>query len=118
MTLEALFVAALTPVLGEQLYPVTAKSRAPLPYGVYQQIGGIPLNYTGGDVPDRRHARIQLGIWAARYTDAVQLMLQAQDLMRQAPGLEVLLDGEFADASDTDLGRYGVRQDFSVWGPR
>jgi hypothetical protein len=116
--LEELFVAALSPLLSDQLFAVTAPGTAQLPYGVYQQIGGIPLNYAGGDIPDRRNARIQLNIWAARYIDALTLMKQAQDVMRQAEGLEVLLDGEFSDASDTELGRYGVRQDFSVWGPR
>jgi hypothetical protein len=118
MTLEELFVVALSPLLSDQLFPVTAPENTPLPYGVYQQIGGIPLNYTGGDIPDRRNARIQLNIWSVRYIDALQLMKQAQDVMRQADGLEVVLDGEFSDASDTELGRYGVRQDFSVWGPR
>ena len=116
--IEEQFVSMLSALLGDRLFLVAAPEKTPLPYGAWEQVGGIPVNYVDGSTPNRRHARIQLHIWAGRYADAVALMLQAQDLMRTAPGLAVELDGEFANASAPELGRWGVRQDFSVWGPR
>jgi len=113
MTVEADIFTALKGLVSNRVYPDTAPMSAPLPYIVYQQIGGEPLNFLAG-VPDKRNGRFQIEVWATSRSAASTLIRQVEDAMRAAPLLADTLGGALS-TWETETNLYGSMQDFSIW---
>lgn len=113
MTVEADIFNALKGLVSNRVYPDTAPMGAALPYIVYQQIGGDPLNFLAG-VPDKRNGRFQFEVWAASRSAASTLIRQVEDTLRAPPLVADTLGGALSSwEQETNL--YGSMQDFSIW---
>jgi len=114
MTVEAEITRALGGLVGNRVYPDTAEQGTGLPFIVYQQVGGTPLDFLEG-VPDKRNGRFQVEVWAERRTQASGLIREVEDIVRTDPVLRATtLSGALA-TYDEVLNWYGAQQDFSIW---
>ncbi|USE78908.1 DUF3168 domain-containing protein [Cupriavidus gilardii] len=114
MTVEGELKRALDGLVGGRVYPDTAPDGVQLPFIVYQQVGGTPLEFLAG-VPDKRNGRFQIEVWASRRAEASGLIRQVEDIVRTDPVLlGTTLAGALATYDDV-LNWYGAQQDFSIW---
>lgn len=117
MSLEAALHALLAS-LCPRVYPDVAPEPMPArPFVVYQQIGGEVINPIAHvpDVPDLRHARMQIAVWAATRLDASALARQIEDALRLWTVHRAAPVGALTADYEHDTRLYGARQDFSVW---
>lgn len=108
--LEEKLFSILSPLVDSNVYPDTAPEGTPLPYILYQQVGGIPVQFlegTGSTVSPR----MQITIWSESRLQAAQLQLAAQQLLVGAPLFGTIAGGAVALHEDA-LGLRGTQQDF------
>lgn len=114
MTVEGEIVRALAGLVEGRVYPDTAPEGVRLPFIVYQQVGGAPLEFLAG-VPDKKNGRFQIEVWSKRRAEASGLIRQIEDIVRtDSTLLGTTLAGALATYDDV-LNWYGARQDFSIW---
>lgn len=116
---EADLHAALAAIV-PRVFPDVAPQ--PLPAGayvVYQQVGGQAINPLAvsapADVPDLRHARMQITVWAPTRAEANTASRQIESALRLATAFVAHPLGAMAADHDPDTQRYAARQDFSIW---
>jgi len=119
MSAETLIYSALK-TLARVDRDVTPPTVIVLPRITFQQIGGRPINFLGGDIPSKSNARFQINVWHSSRDEAMALMRQAINALRGTTALHcTVLTGPVAihepggQVDGTDL--YGAMQDVSVW---
>lgn len=113
MSIEAELRNVIGPMVGDRVYPDTAPADAGLPFVIYQQIGGQPLNFLAG-VPDKENGRFQVVVWSDDREQANQLLRDIRATLCVAPLQAVVMTGVNALLEpETDL--RGAQQDFSIW---
>jgi len=117
MSLEAQLTAALQAVC-PRVYPDVAPAMTPLPYVIYQQVGGPALVYTEGTLPPERAALMQITAWTNNRLTAAQLMLDIEAALCAAPGFTATPQGAQQTAPSDDPATRGAMQDFEIWADR
>ena len=113
MATEAQFVAAVKVILPRFAAMRMAAGTAK-PYGHYQQVGGQAPNFLGGGVGGRRHARMQINVWAANTLQAKTLMRAIEEMLKASPFFADAM-GAVMDREDPVTKECGAQQDFGVW---
>ena len=114
MTVEGDLYQAMKGFVGNRVYPDVAPQNPALPFIVYQQVGGTPLNFLSG-VPDKRNGRFQINVWGETRIQAASIARQVEDAIRLDPKLLAhTLNGAYGRYEDT-TGWYGMQQDFSIF---
>lgn len=115
MSMESILAATLGPLAGDRVFPDVGPENVGLPYITYQQVGGDPVNFLGGDAPSQRNSRVQINVWGATRQTVAELARAVEAAVRSTPGLRptVLTSGIATFEPDTRL--YGSLQDFSFW---
>lgn len=114
MTVEANIFAALRGLVADHVYPDQAPETPTVPFIMYAQAGGRPVNFMAG-LPDKRNGRFQINVWASTRDEASAIIRQAEDVLRLDPTLRaVTLSGALSNFSEV-TGWYGAQQDFSIW---
>lgn len=117
MSWETELIALVQPIL-PRFYEREALQGAALPYGSYQGMGGQSLRYVEGDASDKRHALIQIDVWASAPDQAAGLIRQIEDAICLNAGWTGEALGEPRTISEPDLGLYGRSQDFELLATR
>ena len=83
---------------------------------IAQQVGGDAFWYLDQTLPDHRHSRIQLTVWAKSRmaANALSRLLEEQ-IAANIPNAQPY--SAFIAVMDTDLGLYGNHQQFGIWYP-
>lgn len=118
MSAEAALVTLLTGLVAGRIYPDVAPSGAGLPRIVYQQVGGLVINYTEGTLPDRENARMQVVCWASTRMAAIALAKQVEAAIKTAPSMQAEAIGARISVYEPDTNLYSSMQDFSLWTTR
>ena len=118
MTIESSLFAVLSPLVGGRVFPDDAPFDTQRPYIIYQQVGGVPVNYTTQQVPSGQHGLFQVSVWADSRIAASALQLQVEDALRISSTFATLVETGPTALREADLGRYGTRQEFSFWSAR
>lgn len=84
------------------------------PLIIYQRVGGRPIHFSEGAVPDRLNARVQLVVWAKADPEATTIINEARRILVEGP-LRAIPLGEVEDDGNEPLKLFGKRQDFSIW---
>ncbi|HYG07655.1 MAG TPA: DUF3168 domain-containing protein [Stenotrophomonas sp.] len=114
MAYEPQLVALAGPLLGGRLYADVLPDNPTFPCGVYQQVGGQALWFGEGVMPDHKHARVQITLWAATRAQANTLMRAIEGaLCASLPKSEAI--GAFTATYEDAIKKYGARQDFGLW---
>ncbi|MFK7090490.1 DUF3168 domain-containing protein [Chromobacterium violaceum] len=108
--LEEQLFSILSPLVDSNVYPDTAPEGTPLPYILYQQVGGIPVQFLEG-AGSTVSPRMQITIWSDSRLQAAQLQRAAQQLLVGAPLFGTIAGGAVALHEDA-LGLRGTQQDF------
>lgn len=114
MSLESDLYDVLGPLVGGRAYPDFGKLGVATPYITYDQAGGRAINFLEAGVIGKRNARVQINCWASTRLAANELARAVEDALMTS-NLKAYVLGAFSVTSNSDLGLYGTRQDFSVW---
>lgn len=115
-TIEEALTALLDPLAAGGAHPDAAPASTALPFITYQQVGGKARQYLEKRLPDYRHARIQINVWAKRRSEANTLARRIERAIIESP-LVAEAYGAFV-ATDDDVTNFkGTRQDFGFWHP-
>lgn len=119
MTAEATLFTLLGGLVADECYPDQAPEGAGLPRIVYQQVGGVAVDYTEGKPCELENARMQIVCWSADRDTSSALAKQVEDAVLAAPApLQATRLGARVSVIDDDTGLRGARQDYSMWLPR
>lgn len=115
MSMETILIGALDPLVAGRVFPDVGPENVERPYITYQQVGGEPVNFLGGEVPSKSNARVQINVWGVSRQSVKEVARQAEAVLRATSGLSatVLTTGMGVYEPDTKL--YGSMQDFSFW---
>ena len=115
MSMESLVYAALGGLVDGEVYPDFAPEGVPRPFITFQAVGGNPINFLTGDVPDKERSRVQVSVWAATRLEASDIGKQAENTLRVVAGLQTtVLTGRIA-TFDEDTELRGTMQDFEFF---
>lgn len=113
--MEELLIGVLDGLVGGRVFPDVAEPLTLPPYITYQAVGGDPLNFTEGSVPDSRNSRVQVNVWAATRLEASDIAGQVEDALREVVGLQITVLTRPVWLYEPDTKLRGTMQDFSVW---
>lgn len=118
MSLETDLVAILQAQC-PRTFPGVAKFGTPMPYVIWQHIGGQSLRFLDNTTGDKRNAFIQITVWAATSLQATTLARAIEDALCAATAVLLATpQGEPVDAFDDGDELRGTVQSFSIWGDR
>lgn len=98
-------------------YPDVAPAKTPLPYTVWQQIGGQTMRYEDNTPMDKRWPLVQVAVWSATRLEAIDLIRQIEEALCAA-AFTADPQGEPVSVHEPDTGRYGSIQRFTIWASR
>lgn len=113
--IEPQLVVLLGALVGGRVFPDVAPEGTELPYCLYEQIGGKPLNFLTPDVPDKKNALIQVSVWSKTRAEAMMLIRSIEDTLILEPFFAEVASGP-RSAFDQETSERGAMQDFSIWG--
>jgi hypothetical protein len=115
MSLESSIFDALKGLVTNRVYPDQAPQKVDLPYIVYQQVGGGGVNFMDTATPSKKNARIQISVWGSTRAQVAPLARSAEDALRAAAGLQVVVLAAPVALTDDQTKYRGTQQDFSIW---
>lgn len=113
MSIEAELRSVIGPMVGDRVYPDTASGDVGLPFVIYQQVGGQPMNFLAG-VPDVENGRFQVVVWSDDREQANALLRDIRAALCVAPLQAVVMNG-VSSLLEPETGLRGAQQDFSIW---
>lgn len=112
--LRQALIAAVGDEVGDRVFPDSAPYGTATPYVVYAQVGGDPVQFVEGALPDKQNGRWQINVWAVLRDDASRIARQIGRALVGSPLRATILNG-VAAAYDEGTDLRGTRQDFSIW---
>lgn len=109
-----LLKGALAGVFAGRFYadvPPDAPGRADM--AVYQRVGGVPVYFTEGRLPDQQNARVQITVWSEKRSSASDLADACRKIAAEHPDM-LPLDVP-VDLYEETIKLYGSRFDLAVW---
>ena len=118
MSFETELVTLLRAIT-ENVYPDVAPPNAPMPYAVWQAVGGEALRYGDGAAPDKRNTYLQVSVWSATRAESLSLIRQIEEtLCVDSTFAAIEPQGEALSTYESDTERYGSIQRFDIWATR
>lgn len=118
MTVESQIFDALKGLVSNRCFPDFAPLGTARPFITYEQVGGDALHYVDGTLPDKKHARFELGVYADSRAACAALALQVEATMAAQTAFQsTAIHAPISDyASDVKI--YSSTQNFSVHSTR
>lgn len=114
MTTEVDLTEVLEALVGGRVYPDAAPLDEELPLITWQQAGGIPINFLGGEPVDKQHARIQINVFSESRLESKSLMVAIEKAVVQTPLFATVLGAAIAGHNaGTNIRQ--MHQDFGFW---
>ncbi len=108
MSAEPTIVTALGALVSNRVFPDVAPENTERPYITYQQIGGVGINFLDqGTIPNKRHARFQINVWADTRAAVVTLMEQVEAAIRGLTTLQPTVEAAAVALYEPDTGLRG-----------
>lgn len=114
MATEADFVSAIGTLCGGRVFADYAEGGPTTPFVTYQQVGGHAINFLEGGSTNRRHARMQINVWADTRLAANALAKQIEDTLKSSPFFANAVGALMARADPLTSKYRGAQQDFTV----
>lgn len=118
MTVEADIFTALRGLTDDRVFPDVVDLGTARPYITYQQIGGEALSYVDDTLPNAKHGRFQIEVWADTRLQATAIALQIEALLVVCTAFQARPIGAHASKHEPDVHQFGTLQDFSIHSPR
>lgn len=117
MSLEERLFDALGPLVEGRCTPDVTADNPVYPLIVYQEVGGLAIDYSEQAPADHDNARVQVWVWSTTRLEASDLSRQVRNVLL-ASDLKVKTLGAPVSDMNAVLKLYGARTDFSIWYPR
>lgn len=101
------------------VYPDVAPMNAALPYCTYQLIGGRPVVFVDNTIPDKKHAYVQMNVFAKSAIEASNFIAQIERELLASSRLQAspINNAQSVISDDPEAKIKGRMQDFSIWYP-
>lgn len=114
MSLEATLNGLLGPLVGGRCYPDVIPDNPTFPLIVYQQVGGVAVDFMDQTAADKENARVQVWVWSKTRTEASSIARQARAAILGGT-LEAKTLAAPVSTFEEPMKLYGARTDFSIW---
>lgn len=115
MSIEASLYTLLGSLVGGRCWPdVMPDGNTTFPFIVYQQVGGVAMEYMDQTLLDKDHARIQVLVWSKTRLEASSIARSAREALLGS-SLAVETYGAPVSEYDEALKLYGSRTDYGIW---
>ena len=118
MTVEASIYAALAPLVANRVFPDLAPLKTVRPFITYSQVGGETLAFLENTLPDKKHGRFQIDVYADSRAACAAVALQVETVMTAAAAFQARAIGAPVSDYEPDVSIFSSMQDFSVWSAR
>lgn len=118
MTVETQIYTVLKSLVGDRCFPDFAPLGTVRPFITFEQVGGDALSYLDGTLPDKKHGRFEIGVYADTRSQCAAIALQVESAMAASAAFQsTAIHAPISDyASDVLI--YSSTQNFSVFSPR
>lgn len=111
--MEAILEATLK-ALCPRTFASVAPSGANTPFVVWQQTGGKDVSYVENSIA-KRHARVQISVWASTPMQASSLRDQIEAVLRPLESLTCTPSAAHYMIYEPDTKLHGVQQIWEIW---
>lgn len=118
MTVESQIYDTLKGLVSNRCFPDFAPLGTVRPFITFEQTGGDALHYLNGELPDKKHGRFQIGVYADSRAICAAIALQVESAMATTTVFQSsAIHAPISDyASDVKI--YSSTQNFSVFSDR
>ena len=118
MTVEADIFDTLKGLVSNRCFPDFAPLGTVRPFITYEQAGGEALSFVDGTLPDKKHGRFEVGVFADSRTQCASIALQVEAAMAATTAFQcTAINAPISDyASEVKI--YSSTQNFSVFSTR
>jgi hypothetical protein len=116
MTVETALQAALAPLAST--FPDFAPFGTARPFICYEQVGGEALSFIDGSLPDKKHGRFQIGVYADTRAQCAAIALQVESVLSANTTFQAVAVHAPISSYQSELKIYGSTQDFSIFSTR
>jgi hypothetical protein len=118
MTIEADIFTALKGLVSNRCFPDFAPLGTVRPFITFEQTGGEALSFLDNSLPDKKHGRFEIGVYADTRASCAAIALQVEAAMAAATAFQsTAIHAPISDyASDVKI--YSSTQNFSVFSTR
>lgn len=114
MSLEATIKTLLGPLVGGRCSSDTIPDNPTFPLIVYQQVGGVAVEYVEQAIADMDNARVQVWVWSRSRPEASTIARQVREAIIGS-ALQANTLAAPVSTYDEAMKLYGARTDFSIW---
>ena len=118
MTVEASLFSTLKALVANRVYPDLAPIGTDRPFITYSQVGGEAMSFLSGALPDKKHGRVQVDVYADSRAACAAVALQVEAAMAAATVFQARAIGAPVSGYEPDVLIFSSMQDFSVWSAR
>ena len=118
MTTESDLFNTLKSLAANRVYPDLAPLSALRPFIVYSQVGGESLAFLNNALPDKKHGRFQIDVYADSRAGCALVALQVETAMAAATVFNARAIGAPTSTYEPDVLIFGSQQDFSIYSTR
>lgn len=118
MSVESDLYDTLKVLVSNRVFPDLAPLGTVRPFIVFEQTGGDAFHFLDGSLPDKKHGRFEIGVYADTRAACAALALQVETAMAGASAFQsTAIHAPISDyASDVMI--YSSTQNFSVFSSR
>lgn len=120
MTIEAALFTTLSALVAGRVYPDAAPLGTVMPFICYEQAGGDALAFLDGTLPNKKHGRFEIGVYAKDRVACSSLALAVEATLTGAPAELFTARAIVAPMSDhnPETGVYSSVQPYSIFSDR
>ncbi len=118
MSVESDIYTALKGLVSNRCFPDFAPLGTVRPFITFEQTGGEALSYMEGALPDKKHGRFEIGVYADSRATCASIALQVESAMAAATAFQsTAIHAPISDYAG-DVKIYSSTQNFSVFSTR
>jgi len=118
MTVEADIFDALKGLVSNRCFPDFAPLGTVRPFITYEQAGGEALSFIDGTLPDKKHGRFEIGVYADSRAACALIALQVEAAMAASTAFQsTAINAPISDYT-SEVKIYSSTQNFSVFSTR
>ena len=118
MTVETQIYTVLKSLVGDRCFPDFAPLGTVRPFITFEQVGGEALHNLDGTLPDKKHGRFEIGVYADSRSACAAIALQVEAAMSAATAFQsVAIHAPMSDYA-IDVKIYSSTQNFSIYSTR
>ena len=114
--MEETLVKVLSELFGGRVFPDVAEIGTPVPFCVFRQIGGTPVNTLDGVPVGRKNALVEIVVVSRTRKETMELIRAVEDILVQSPVYANVMSGA-QSLYDEETELRAATQEFSIWEP-